>query len=105
MNRFQLVEAMAGKFGAFKQFQTLQGSQKAIDLFFLHIAESLLRGEKVELRGFGSFIVKNYKSYLGRDPRSGVSIVVKPKKLPWFKPGKYLKEAVDPGGQNTGRIS
>ena len=50
------------------------------------------RGEDIEIRGFGSFKVKEYKPYVGRNPKSGQQIAVKPKKLPFFKVGKELKE-------------
>ena len=59
------------------------------------MADSLSRGGGIELRGFGSFIVKEYPPYIGRNPKSGEAITVKPKKLPVFRVGKELREAVD----------
>ena len=53
------------------------------------------RGERVEIRGLCSFYVKNYKSYTGRNPKTGDKVVISPKKLPFFKCGKELKERVD----------
>ena len=57
--------------------------------------ESLERGDNIEIRGFGSFVVKTYKPYTGRNPKTGEQIKVSPKKLPFFKVGKELKERVD----------
>ncbi len=59
------------------------------------MAESLGRGDRVEIRGFGSFKVKSYNSYQGRNPKTGEIIQVKEKKLPYFKVGKEMKERVD----------
>jgi len=57
--------------------------------------ETLVRGDNIELRGFGSFTVKEYDTYTGRNPKTGAQILVKPKKLPFFKVGKELRETVD----------
>ncbi|MBU4237535.1 MAG: integration host factor subunit beta [Proteobacteria bacterium] len=61
------------------------------------MTNALANGENIEIRGFGSFTIKHYKSYTGRNPKTGVETVVKAKKLPFFKVGKDLKEAVDAG--------
>jgi integration host factor subunit beta len=57
--------------------------------------EALVKGERIEIRGFGNFTVRNYQSYLGRNPRTGTKVDVSPKRLPFFKVGKELKERVD----------
>jgi len=54
----------------------------------------MVRGERVEIRGLCSFFVKNYKSYTGRNPRTGEKVTIKPKRLPFFKSGKELKGRV-----------
>lgn len=59
------------------------------------MADALARGESIEIRGFGSFIVKHYESYTGRNPKTGEKITVQPKKLPFFKVGKDLREQVN----------
>ena len=59
------------------------------------ITQSIVSGGRVEIRGFGSFMVKDYKPYIGRNPKTGSQIQVPPKKLPFFKVGKELKEMVD----------
>ena len=61
------------------------------------MASALVNGENIEIRGFGSFTVKNYDAYTGRNPKTGDFVPVKPKKLPFFKVGKELKEAVGAG--------
>ena len=66
-----------------------------IDLFFESMSETLARGDRVEIRGLCSFYVKEYESYKGRNPKTGESVQVTPKKLPFFKCGKELKERVD----------
>ena len=57
---------------------------------------ALEKGDRIELRGFGSFVNKEYGSYTGRNPRTGESITVAPKRLPFFKVGKELKEKLEP---------
>lgn len=59
------------------------------------MTETMVSGDDIEIRGFGSFKVKTYKPYTGRNPKSGLKIEVSPKKLPYFKVGKELKERVD----------
>ncbi len=61
------------------------------------MTEALARGESIEIRGFGSFIVKDYDTYTGRNPKTGEQITVQPKKLPFFKVGKDLREQVNKG--------
>jgi integration host factor subunit beta len=59
------------------------------------MSDALARGERVEIRGLCSFYVKEYKSYTGRNPKTGEKVLIKPKKLPFFKTGKELRERVD----------
>ena len=66
-----------------------------VDLLFDGMKESLVKRERVEIRGFGSFVVKNYGSYKGRNPKTGEVVDVPPKRLPFFKVGKELKEMVN----------
>jgi integration host factor subunit beta len=60
--------------------------------------DALRQEDRIEVRGFGSFVVKQYGSYTGRNPKTGANILVPPKKLPFFKVGKELKEIVNTGG-------
>ena len=66
-----------------------------VTAFFDTMAKALAKGERVEIRGLCSFYVKQYKPYAGRNPRTGEEVEVKPKKLPFFKAGKELKDRVD----------
>ncbi len=67
-----------------------------VDTVFEEMKKALETGDRIELRGFGSFVNKSYGSYTGRNPRTGESIQVPPKKLPFFKVGKELKEKLEP---------
>ena len=69
---------------------TLQKSEEILNLFFAEMAEALSEGDRVEIRGFGSFSVREYGSYKGRNPRTGEKLEVKPKKLPFFKASREL---------------
>jgi len=66
-----------------------------VNTLFDSMSETLASSGRIEIRGFGSFIVKEYAGYDGRNPRTGELVKVKPKKLPFFKVGKELKEMVD----------
>ena len=66
-----------------------------VDLFFESMHEALANGERVEIRGLCSFYVKDYKSYIGRNPSTGERVQVAPKKMPFFKCGRDLKDRVD----------
>ena len=70
-------------------------ARQTVNLFFDFIKESLAVGDRVEIRGFGSFNVKNYEGYIGRNPKTGAKVEVQPKKLPVFRPGRELKALVD----------
>jgi integration host factor subunit beta len=66
-----------------------------INAIFDCMEASLRRGERIEIRGFGSFEIRSYRAYDGRNPRTGSAVSVKPKRLPFFKVGKELKERVN----------
>ncbi len=66
-----------------------------VDLFFNEMANALAKGNRVEIRGLCSFYVKKYKAYAGRNPKTGETVKIKRKKLPFFKSGKELRERVD----------
>jgi integration host factor subunit beta len=69
-----------------------------INCIFDSMEESLKEGQRIEIRGFGSFEIRRYKAYEGRNPRTGSPVGVNPKRLPFFKVGKELKERVNAGG-------
>src|SRR5437870_1209164 len=68
-----------------------------VSVIFDSMEAALKRGERIEIRGFGSFEMRTYRPYEGRNPRTGVAVSVKPKRLPFFKVGKELKERVNAG--------
>lgn len=90
MNKSEMVEAMS---------QELNLPQREASSIITTILDSmtnaLAKGDNIEIRGFGSFSVKEYGTYYGRNPKTGEKIKVKPKKLPFFKVGKELKEMVN----------
>ena len=90
MNKLKLVEVLRRKNGLNKS-----EAAAVVDLFFEDMTKALAKGDRVEIRGLCSFYVKKYKSYAGRNPKTGEKVKVKPKKLPFFKAGKELKERVD----------
>jgi len=89
MNKSELIELLSLKRG-----MSLKKSEDIVNTVFDSMASAMLSGDRIEIRGFGSFVINEYKSYTGRNPKTGESIDVKPKKLPFFKVGKELKERV-----------
>ena len=73
---------------------TRKDSEVIVDTMFESVIKALKTGDKLEVRGFGSFRVRQRNARVGRNPKTGESIAVKPKKLPFFKVGKELKERV-----------
>jgi integration host factor subunit beta len=94
MNKSELVEALANENGL-----TYKKAEEIVNLIFDAMAETLSDGGRIEIRGFGSFVVKDYKSYMGRNPKTGEVIKVRPKRLPFFKVGKELRERVNQSGR------
>lgn len=68
---------------------------KIVQIFFDSMSDALANEERIEIRGLCSFFVKNYKSYTGRNPKTGEKVRIQPKKLPFFKCGKELRERVN----------
>ena len=89
MNKGDLIKTLAKE----KGFIKAQASQ-VVELFLGENTKALAKGDRVEVRGFCSFYVKEYKGYTGRNPKTGALTQVAPKKLPFFKCGKELKERV-----------
>ena len=90
MNKLELIQAL-------KDATYLSRSKAAAvaDIFFNEMAAALAEGDRVEIRGLCSFFVKEYDGYTGRNPKTGERVKIKPKKLPFFKVGKELKNRVD----------
>lgn len=72
-----------------------QEAETGVNLFFGILKEALLKGEEIELRGFGSFRFRHRDSRSGRNPRTGERVDVPPKKVLYFKPSKLLKEMIN----------
>ena len=90
MNKAKLIEKVS------ERVQIPSKAAKVIvDTIFDSMRESLEKGEGIEIRGFGSFVVRHYGAYKGRNPKTGKTVDVRPKKLPYFKVGKELKEKVN----------
>ncbi|MBE0473162.1 integration host factor subunit beta [Rhodoferax sp.] len=93
MTRSDLVEELAARFDQITQ----RDAEFAVKAILEAMNDALARGHRIEIRGFGSFSV-NYRSpRMGRNPRSGKSVAIPEKKVPHFKPGKALRQAVDQG--------
>ena len=90
MNKSQLIETLAKQ-----ENLPLKKAAEVVNTVFGDMEDALIQGERVEIRGFGSFKIKHYKGYQGRNPKTGEVIHVADKKLPFFKVGKELKERVD----------
>lgn len=90
MNKSELIEIIAEKTRV-----TKKKAEDVVNLIFDSMTAALVKGERIEIRGLGSFVSREYGSYTGRNPRTNESIQVQPKRLPFFKVGKELKERVD----------
>ncbi len=90
MTKSEIVKKLAEKENLKRKI-----AEEIVDIVFDSMKEALVNGDKVEIRGFGTFKVKNYKPYQGRNPRTGEVINVGEKKLPFFKIGKELKEKLN----------
>jgi len=90
MNKSDLVAAFAKE----ADF-SLSKSEEIVSLVFETMSRSLIKGDRIEIRGFGSFVIKKYRNYTGRNPKTGEKIAVSGKRLPFFKVGKELREKVD----------
>lgn len=90
MNKSELIKALAEN----KDLH-IDEAAKIVNAFIESIKDSLLDGERVEIRGFGSFKIKEYQGYVGRNPKTGDVVTVEPKRLPFFRPGKELKEFIN----------
>jgi integration host factor subunit beta len=90
MNKSDLVDYVAQKLNLPRK-----KAETVVNTVFDTMAETLVDGGRIEIRGFGSFVSKNYEEYQGRNPRTGDPIHVAPKRLPFFKVGKELREIVN----------
>ena len=90
MNKSELIEALAQEVDL-----PLKDADSITNIILESMSKTLEEGSSIEIRGFGSFVVRDYGSYHGRNPKTGEKIKVTPKKLPFFKVGKELRERVN----------
>lgn len=90
MTKSELAQTLVDKRGL-----SLKVAELVVNTIFDGMADAMKRGERIEIRGFGSFVVKEYGAYEGRNPKTGAKIHVPPKRSPFFKVGKELREMVD----------
>ncbi|MFH1112688.1 MAG: HU family DNA-binding protein [Pseudomonadota bacterium] len=90
MNKSGLISALAKEADL-----PLRKSEEIVNLVFDTMGNALIAGDRIEIRGFGSFMVKQYEGYTGRNPKTGEKITVEEKNLPFFKTGKELRDKVD----------
>ena len=90
MNKSELIDALCAETGLSRK-----KAEEVVELFFTEMSKALASGNRVEIRDFCSFSVRHYTGYTGKNPKTGEPIQVAPKKLPFFKCGKELKERVD----------
>jgi integration host factor subunit beta len=91
MTRSELVERLAARMGQL----TLRDAEQAVKTIFDAMSAALGKGHRIEIRGFGSFTVNHRRPRVGRNPRSGETVLVPEKRVAHFKPGKILRAAVD----------
>lgn len=89
MNKSELIEQLA-----ISKNVSNKRAEEIVNLVFSSMTDALTEGDRIEIRGLGSFVVKDYGTYTGRNPKTGAPITVSPKKLPFFKVGKELKERI-----------
>ena len=90
MVKSELIEKLSERSGI-----TLFKAEELVDLFFGLMSNVLCHGGRVEIRGFGAFSVKEYKSYIGRNPKTGAEVNVPAKRLPVWRTGTELRQRVD----------
>jgi integration host factor subunit beta len=96
MTKSELIELISNKIKLPKG-----KAEQIVNCIFDSMVDALKKGEGIEIRGFGSFTVREYKSYEGRNPRTGTPVHVAPKRLPFFKVGKELRERVNQSKSNN----
>lgn len=90
MNKIELIEKLKTEARI-----TRPEAVRIVNLFFDEISYALSQNDRVEIRGLFSMFLKNYESYTGRNPKTGEKVTIQPKKLPFFKAGKELKDRIN----------
>ena len=89
MTRSDLIEVLAER-----KSISVTTAEAIVHEVFGSMTDTLIAGDRIEIRGFGSFEIREYEGYSGRNPKTGLEVTVKPKKLPFFKVGKDIKERI-----------
>ena len=95
MNKSELIQKLAEAEGI-----TLKAAEAAVNAVFEGMAEAMIQHGRIEIRGLGSFKVKDYEGYAGRNPMTGERTEVEAKKLPFFKMGKELRKRLNDGEED-----
>jgi len=90
MNKYDLITLLVSK-----ENLTEVNATRIVNLIFDGFKDALVKGDRIEIRWFGSFVVREYRSYAGRNPKTGKVVEVKSKRLPFFKVGKELRESIN----------
>ena len=90
MNKADLIKILSAK-----EDLSIVEASKIVNLIFNGFKEALAKGDRIEIRGFGSFVLREYRSYAGRNPKTGEIVEVRSKRAPFFKVGKELKERMN----------
>lgn len=90
MNKYDLITLLASK-----ENLTEVNATRIVNLIFDGFKDALVKGDRIEIRWFGSFVVREYRSYAGRNRKTGKVVEVKSKRLPFFKVGKELRESIN----------
>lgn len=90
MNKSGLIKALSKETNL-----TKRKAKEIVNIIFNAMSQAIINGERIEIRGFGNFTVKTYGPFMGKNPETGEKIRVSPRKLPFFKVGKDLREKID----------
>lgn len=93
MTKSQLIDAIVQR----KSELPRKTVELAVNAVFDELVAAMRRGERIEIRGFGNFTVRQYKAYTGRNPKTGDTVEVQPKSMPFFKVGKDLRDRINKG--------
>ena len=90
MNKADLIKILSAK-----EDLSIVEASKIVNLIFNGFKEALAKGDRIEIRGFGSIVIREYNTYTGRNPKTGDKVEIKPKRLPYFKVAKELRDKVN----------
>ena len=92
MNKSDLIKALAKEFDL-----PARKAEQIVDMVFDTMEKTLASGDRIEIRGFGSFVVNEYEGYTGRNPKTGTEVPISPRRVMVFKPSAILKQRINNG--------